>query len=72
MKNGVALPNSQQGALLEAAKKAPKKNVLLQLFTRSSSESSEEIEAEADPEEDDTTTCDVREVWFVGGHSGKC
>lgn len=48
-----------------------KKNSILSLFRRVGSESSADIEADVDPEEDSTDTCDVKEVWFVGAHSGE-
>lgn len=48
----------------QVAKKVPKKNLLLHMSTISNSESNAAIKAETEP--------DVREVWFVGVHSGKC
>lgn len=44
---------------------------IVSLFKRGKSRSSAKIKAEWDPEEEFSSPCDVKEVWFVGAHCGK-
>lgn len=71
------LPVKKTSTAAAAANGSAKKALRKKLFNpftflkRTASDLSDAMEGDVDPEEDESSTCDVKEVWFAGCHSGE-